>query len=320
MNYNNKMTYPWGDSRPYNSYSSYWKRTCGFRVQKLSVDAGFTCPNRNGMFSLGGCTFCNNDAFNPSYCDNAKPIKQQIVEGISFHKWRYPKAQKYLAYLQAYSNTFDSLDVLKERYAQALDNEGVIGLVIGTRPDCVDAEKLDYLAELNERYHIIMEYGIESCYDRTLARINRHHTFSQTLKAIGETTKRNIRCGGHLIFGLPAESRDDMLKEAEILSSLGLHSLKFHQLQLLKDTPILKEYEANPSEFHLFTFEDYREFIIDFLERLNPQIVIERFCGEVPPRFHSAYNWGTLRNEQIVQSIERTMRERNTYQGKRFTG
>jgi radical SAM protein (TIGR01212 family) len=312
--------YPWGDSRPYNSYSSYWKRSCGFRVQKLSVDAGFTCPNRDGTLAYGGCTFCNNDAFNPSYCDTKKSVGKQIEEGIEFHKWRYKKAQKYLAYFQAFSNTYAPLAHLKAIYEEALDNEEIIGLVIGTRPDCVDAEKLDYLAELNEKYHIIVEYGIESCYDRTLTLINRRHTFSQTTEAIKQTTERNIRCGGHLIFGLPTESREDMLKEAEILSSLGLHSIKFHQLQLLKDTPVLKQYEDNPNEFCLMSFEEYREFIIDFLERLSPNIVIERFCGEVPPRFHSAYNWGILRNEQIVQSIERRMIERNAYQGSRYCG
>ncbi|MDR0790783.1 MAG: TIGR01212 family radical SAM protein [Bacteroidales bacterium] len=318
METDQQVAYAWGDLRPYNSYSSFWKRTCGFRVQKLSIDGGFTCPNRDGTLSYGGCTFCINDAFNPSYCDTQKSITQQIEEGIAFHQWRYKKAQKYLAYFQAYSNTYASLDTLKKLYEEALNNEAVIGLVIGTRPDCVDEQKLDYLAKLNEQYHIIIEYGIESCYDRTLERINRHHTFSQTQQAIEQTIKRNIHCGGHIIFGLPAESCEDMLKEAKILSALGLGSLKFHQLQLLKDTPILTEYEANPKDFCLMSFEQYKEFIIDFLELLSPDIVIERFCGEVPLRFHSQHNWGTLRNEQIVQSIERRMLERQTYQGRLF--
>ena len=312
------MAYAWGDLRPYNSYSSYWKRTCGFRVQKLSIDGGFTCPNRDGTLSYGGCTFCNNDAFNPSYCNKQKSITQQIEEGIAFHKWRYKKTQKYLAYFQAYSNTYAPLARLQELYEEALRSESVIGLVIGTRPDCVDEQKLDYLAKLNEKHHIIIEYGIESCYDRTLHKINRHHTFSQTEKAIEQTIVRNIRCGGHVIFGLPTESREDMLKEAEILSSLGLHNIKFHQLQLLKESFILKQYEDNPQEFCLMTFEQYKEFIIDFLELLSPKIVIERFCGEVPPRFHSQYSWGTLRNEQIVQSIEKRMEERETFQGRLF--
>jgi radical SAM protein (TIGR01212 family) len=310
--------YVWDNNRPFYSYSAYWKQICGYRIQKLSIDAGFTCPNRDGSLSFGGCTFCNNDAFNPSYCNDKKSISQQIEEGIEFHSWRYKKAQKYLAYFQAYSNTYAPLNILQQKYEEALSNPNIIGLVIGTRPDCIDETKLDYFVKLAQTNHIIIEYGIESCYDKTLERINRHHNFAQTQWAISQTVKRKIRCGGHIIFGLPGETKTDMLHEAEILSSLGLHSLKFHQLQLLKDTPILKEYECYPNEFLTFSFPEYRDFIIDFLELLSPYIVIERFCGEVPLRFHSQYNWGTLRNEQIVQSIEKRMLERGTWQGKNF--
>lgn len=310
--------YPWGDKRPYNSYSNYFKKTFGQRVQKLSIDAGFTCPNRDGTISRGGCSFCDNNAFNPSYCDKVKSISQQIEEGIEFHQNRYKKAGYYLAYFQPYSNTYAPLEKLKELYSQALKDERVIGLVIGTRPDCVSDEILDYIAELSSKHYIILEYGIESCYDKTLERINRGHGFSQTLWAINESVKRGIKTGGHLIFGLPGEEREEMIKEAEILSPLGITSLKFHQLQIFKNTKMEEDYLRNPQDYKLFEFEEYKEFIIDFMERLNPNIVIERFAGEVPPRFRANEGWGNIRNEEVVSIIEKRMKERNTYQGRLY--
>lgn len=202
--------YLWKNLRPYNSYSNYFKTIFGSRIQKLSIDAGFTCPNRDGKLSFGGCSFCDNDAFNPSYCQPNKSITQQIEEGIEFHRQRYPKANKYLAYFQPHSNTYANLDVLKMLYSQALQHENVVGLVIGTRPDCVDEEKLDYIAELSKKYYIMLEFGIESCYDKTLERINRGHNFSQTKWAISQSVERGIRTGGHIIFGLPGETKIQM--------------------------------------------------------------------------------------------------------------
>ncbi|MBP1644787.1 MAG: family radical protein [Bacteroidetes bacterium] len=313
-----KKEYLWKTQRPYNSYSNYFKTIFGSRVQKLSIDAGFTCPNRDGKLSFGGCTFCDNDAFNPSYCQPTKSITQQIDEGMEFHRQRYPKANKYLAYFQPHSNTYASLDVLKKLYSQALEHENIIGLVIGTRPDCVDEEKLDYIAGLSKNYYIMLEYGIESCYDKTLERINRGHNFSQTQWAISQSIERGIKTGGHIIFGLPGETKAQMLEESNILSSLGLTSIKFHQLQLFKNTAILKDYEQNPQDFHLFPFEEYKEFIIDFLERLTPNIVIERFSAEVPPRYRTHEGWGNIRNEEVVSLIEKRMIERNTYQGRLY--
>ena len=310
--------YLWKSPRPYNSYSNYFKTIFGSRVQKLSIDAGFTCPNRDGKLSFGGCSFCDNDAFNPSYCQPNKSITQQIDEGIEFHRQRYPKANKYLAYFQPHSNTYANLDVLKMLYSQALQHENVVGLVIGTRPDCVDEEKLDYIAELSKKYYIMLEFGIESCYDKTLERINRGHNFSQTKWAISQSVERGIKTGGHIIFGLPGETKIQMLEESNILSSLGLTSLKFHQLQLFKNTAIITDYEQNPQDFHLFLFEEYKEFIIDFLEQLNPNIVIERFSGEVPPRYRAHEGWGNIRNEEVVSLIEKRMIERNTYQGRLY--
>ncbi|MBQ5873561.1 MAG: TIGR01212 family radical SAM protein [Bacteroidales bacterium] len=313
------FNYPWGHSRPFNAYSNYFKIKYGQRLQKLSIDAGFTCPNRDGKISFHGCSFCDNNAFNPSYCEKNKSIYQQIEEGIEFHAWRYKNVKNYLAYFQAYSNTYAPLEVLKQRYEEALSHPSVIGLVIGTRPDCVDEKILDYLAELQKEYHIIVEYGIESCYDKTLKRINRGHSFAQTVEAIEKTASRGITIGGHIIFGLPGESIEMMQNEAKILSSLPLHSVKFHQLILVKNTPIIKDYQENPNDFVFMKFEQYKEFMIDFLEKLSPNIVIERFAGEVPPRFQAGgSNWELLRNETLVSKIEQRMIERNTYQGRLY--
>lgn len=310
--------YIWGHNRRYNAYSDYLKKAFGERVQKISIDAGFTCPNRDGTLGSGGCHFCNNDAFNPSYCNPKKSIAQQIREGIEFHAKRYRRAGKFLAYFQAYSNTHDTLDNLKNKYEQALDFKEVIGLVIGTRPDCIDKEKLEYLKELSEHYYIIVEYGIESCYNKTLERINRGHTFEQSVKAIKATAAMSIKTGAHIILGLPGESRKEMLDEAEILSELPLTTIKFHQLQIIKNTSFEEEYSNSPQNFNLFSLEDYIEFIIEFVEKLNPSFLIERFAGEVPPAFLAGPGWGLIRNDQILNLIERKMEEYDTWQGCRY--
>lgn len=313
-----EINFPLGHNRRYNSYSDYFKRTFGTRVQKVTIDAGFTCPNRDGSRGTGGCTYCNNDAFNPSYCQPQKSITQQINEGIDFHKVRYRRAKKYLAYFQAYSNTYASLDLLKSLYDEALDYPGVAGLVIGTRPDCIDDEKLEYFARLAEKHYIIIEYGIESCYNKTLERINRGHTFEESATAILKTAKYGIHTGAHLIFGFQGESENEMLAEAEIVSQLPLDTIKFHQLQIIKNTGLAHDYSLNPSEFNLFTLEKYIDFIVKFTERLNPGFVIERFMGEAPPRFQAGPTWGNLRTDQVQIMIENEMDKRNTWQGKYY--
>jgi len=282
------------------------------------VDAGFTCPNRDGTLGRGGCTYCNNDAFKPSYCQPEKPVRQQIKEGITFHKVRYRRAEKYLAYFQAYSNTYADLDYLKRIYSEALDVPGVVGLVIGTRPDCVDDDKLDYFADLAEKVYLIIEYGIESCYDKTLERINRKHSYEQSAQAIQKTAQRGIRTGAHLIFGLPGETRDEMLQEVEIISGLPLNNVKFHQLQIIKGTRMAIDYENNPEAFKLFSWEEYREFMIDFMERLNPEFVVERITGEAPPRYLAGPRWGLKRTDQILNLFEQRLEERNTWQGRLY--
>ncbi len=308
--------FPWGDNRRFNSYSSYFTREFGSRVQKISIDAGFSCPNRDGKISTGGCTFCRNDAFNPSYCHPDKSIRRQIEEGIEFHQRRYRRAKSYLAYFQAFSNTYKPLDELEKLYREALSVDGVIGLVIGTRPDCINEETLDMLKSLDAT--VILEYGVESVYDQTLTRVNRGHDFATAKKAIEITHKYGFHCGGHFIFGLPSETREMMLNAADIISGLPLTTVKFHQLQIFKDTKMADEYIANPSDFHLFTLDDYIEFVIDFIERLNPDLVIERFAGEVPPRYLVSKPWLNLRYDQVLALIEKRLEERNTYQGKKF--
>jgi hypothetical protein len=317
--------YPWLDNRRFNSYSSYMKKEFGSRVQKISIDAGFSCPNRDGTISTGGCTFCRNDAFNPSYCHPEKSIRQQIEEGIEFHRRRYRRATSYLAYFQAFTNTHKPVDELEKLYREALSVPDIIGLVIGTRPDCINKEILEMLRSIimpigpiGPIRPIIIELGVESPYDTTLSRINRGHTFATARQAIELIHSYGFPCGAHLIFGLPGESRDMMLHTADIISELPLTSVKFHQLQIFKDTTMADEYLADPSEFHLFDLNDYIEFVIDFIERLNPNIVIERFAGEVPPRYLVSKPWLSLRYDQVLSLIERRLLDRNSYQGKKF--
>ncbi len=316
----------------YCSYSDYFKQLFGTRAQKLSIDAGFCCPNRDGTLNTGGCTFCNNDAFNPSYCQPEKSITQQLDEGIEFHEWRYRKAGRYLAYFQAYSNTYAPLEVLKDRYEEALRHEGVVGLVIGTRPDCVDEAKLDYIATLAERHYVAVEYGIESCYDKTLARIHRGHDYACTVRAVEATARRGIHCGGHLILGLPGESREEMLAEAEMLSALPLESVKLHQLQILHGSLMAQEWAKGEATAENgwqppFGLEEYIGLVCDFVERLRPDMVVERFAGEVPPRFQAApeRSWRRddgrlIRNEEIPQRVTAELEKRGTWQGCRWTG
>ncbi len=310
--------YPWGNSRRFNSYVDRLKEQFGFRVQKLTLDAGFTCPNRDGSKGYGGCTYCNNDAFNPSYCIPDKSIQQQLEEGITFHKNRYKRAKSFLAYFQAYSNTYGSIEVLKEKILSALSFSDVCGIVVGTRPDCIDMEKIAFFEFIAKTHFVSLEYGIESCYDKTLLRINRGHDFQSAVDAIKLSSGRNIHIGTHLIFGLPGESREQMLAQAGIISALPIQSIKFHQLQIIKHTAMEKEYSESPSSFQLFGLEEYMEFLIEFIEKLSPLIAIERFAGEVPPRFLVAPQWGLIRNDQFNLLLENKLKDRNTWQGRKY--
>ncbi|MBQ7773522.1 MAG: TIGR01212 family radical SAM protein [Bacteroidales bacterium] len=304
----------------YNSFVGYFREKYGRRLQKIVVDAGFTCPNRDGSVGLGGCTYCNNDAFHPNYSTPDKPILQQLEEGIQFHLNRYRTTEDYLAYFQSYSNTYAPLEELKGLYAQALAHPKVKGIVIGTRPDCVDEEKLDYLAELSRKTIVIIEYGIESCYDKTLRRINRGHDYATAVRAVEATAARGIHQGAHFIFGLPGESREELMGMAGMISRLPINSVKFHQLQIIKGTAMEAEFARCPEDFVQFGLEEYLDFFVDFLELLRPDLYIERFAGEVPPRFVNSTPWGKVRNVELLRMLEKRLQERNTYQGARYSG
>jgi len=288
-------------------------------MQKVVVDAGFTCPNRDGSKGFGGCTYCNNDTFNPSYCSPVEPLHLQVERGIKFHHVRYRRASKYLVYFQPYSNTYAPLEHLKKLYEEALAFPGVTGLVIGTRPDCIDEDKLDYLRSLTQHHFVQVEYGVESCLNPTLERINRQHGYELSEKVIRMTHEKGIKTGAHFIFGLPGESYKQMLQYAEKISSLPLDSVKFHQLQIVKGTRMEQEFKASPGDFIQFTLEEYIAFIVQLIERMNPSIVIERFSGELPPRFMETSAWGSIRYDAVLHRIEQELERQDTWQGKFYT-
>ena len=312
------MSYPWGDNRRFNSYSNYFTKQFGGRVQKISIDAGFSCPNRDGKISTGGCTFCSNAAFNPSYCRPEKSIRQQIEEGIEFHQKRYRRANQYLAYFQPFSNTYKPLAEVKRIYSEALEVPSILGIVIGTRPDLIDEAILQHLNEIQKTHYVMLEYGVESVYDETLKRVNRGHNFATAERAIRMTADYGIPCGAHFIFGLPGETKAMMLDAADIISRLPLTTIKFHQLQIFKDTKMAEEYQLHPEHFHLFDLEEYIDFVIDFAEHLHPDIVIERFAGEVPPRYLVSEPWMKLRYDAVLSRIEKRMEERGSWQGRLY--
>jgi radical SAM protein (TIGR01212 family) len=302
----------------YNEFGPWLKNLLGMKVQKISINAGFTCPNRDGSVGVGGCTYCNNQTFNPEYCRTEKSVAQQLEEGKRFFARKYPE-MKYMAYFQAYTNTYSELDDLKRKYEDALGVDGVVGLVIGTRPDCVPDNLLDYLAELNRQVCVIVEYGIESVYDETLERINRGHDYACVVDAVNRTSERGLITGGHVILGLPGESRDDILKCADVLSELPLTTLKLHQLQLIKGTRMAEEYFANPEGFHLFGADEYVDLVIDYVERLRPDVVLERFVSQSPSSLLAIPGWG-LKNFEFVEKVRHRMEERNAYQGRLYLG
>lgn len=307
--------YVWGDSRPYHSYAGYFRRLFGGRVQKLSVDAGFTCPNRDGTIARGGCTFCNNGAFTPSYCHPSKSVGRQIAEGIEFHRRRYRGASRYLVYFQAFSNTYAPLGRLRELFGEALAHPEVIGLVVGTRPDCVDEEKLDYLAELARDRYVAVEYGIESTFDQTLRAVNRGHDFAAAERAVRLTADRGLPVGAHFILGLPGESDEMLLAQTARINALPLATVKFHQLQIFRDTPMAAQYDADPGRFRFWTLDEYIDLFVAILRRLRPSLVVERFASEAPPRYHYGPGWGMVRNEQLWALLEKRLAETGAYQG-----
>lgn len=329
--YNETMPDFFPEGKRYNTFVGYYRRLYGERLQKLVIDAGFTCPNRDGTVGRGGCSFCDNAAFHPSYSTSGKSIAEQIDEGIEFHQVRYRNTKHYLAYFQSYSNTYAPISRLRELYLAALTHPKIVGIVIGTRPDCVDEEKLDFLAGLKageglgdwhrdgfEHPVVKVEYGIESCYDETLLRVGRGHDVAVAEKAVRMSAERGLEPGAHFILGLPGETREMLLGQCRFISSLPLHSVKFHQLQIVKGTRMEKEFAQVPQDFMRLSLPDYLDMVIDILERLRPDLYIERVAGEVPPRFVNETQWGLIRNFQILHLLDERLSERNTWQGRLY--
>lgn len=307
--------FPWGDERRFNSYSRYCKAHFGGRIQKLPVDAGFSCPNRVNR-AQGGCSYCANVAFSPSYLTENDDVASQLNRGKSFFRKRYPVNNGYFAYFQAYTNTYAPLCVLRERFEAALQVPDIKGLVVSTRPDCLPDDVLEYLSDLSSRTILTVELGVESFRNETLAHIHRGHTVEQTFKAFEKLSARKIPVCAHLIFGLPGETPDQWIDDVVTVNKLHPSFVKFHQLQIFKNSEIETEYAVHPERFRVFAAETYVRFMVDYLEKLSPEIVVERFSAEVPPRYLAVSNWNMLRYDVLLRGIESELAFRDTFQGK----
>ena len=302
----NKVNTPY-----YNDYGTWIRRQFPFRVQKISIDAGFTCPNRDGRISTGGCIYCDNRTFNPEYCQRRDSVSLQLEAGKQFFGRKYPD-MRYLAYFQAYTNTYGTTDRLRELYEEALKAEDVVGIVIGTRPDCVNDELLDYLEELSHRTFLMVEYGVESANDDTLRLINRGHTFDDSVNAITKTHERGILCGAHIILGLPGEDGQESLRQAPIISALPIDVLKIHQMQIVKGTLLAEMYASKP--FHVYTVEEYISLIANYIQRLRKDLVLERFVSQSPKEMIIAPHWG-LKNYEFTNLLNNYLRREGIHQG-----
>ncbi|MCL7765288.1 TIGR01212 family radical SAM protein [Polaribacter sp. Z014] len=301
----------------YLDYSSFIKLNFGERVQKISLDIGFSCPNRDGSKGYGGCTYCNNNTFNPDYCEPNKSVKQQLQEGISRFSSKY-KTQQYLAYFQAYTNTYSDFESLKKMYEEALSVPNVIGLVIGTRPDCISDEVIDYLSFLSKTHFISLEFGVESTLNNTLKKVNRCHSYDDSIATFNKCKNKGFHLGAHLIIGLPGETKEDLLNHAIEISKLPIDTLKLHHLQIVKQSIMASQYKRNPEDFNLFTPESYIAFITQFVALLRPDIVIERFISQAPIDLLIAPKWNGLKNFEMVAKIDKQMELENTWQGKDY--
>lgn len=300
--------------RRYNSFGSYVRRAFGSPVFKVNIDAGFTCPNRDGTVGRGGCTYCNNESFKPDECRPALSVREQVENGMRYLGGRYG-ADRFIAYFQAYTNTYAPVDDLRRLYAEALSEPSVVGLAIGTRPDCVDAEKLDMLAELARDRFVLVEYGVQSTYEKSLEFMRRGHDYSKFLWAVKETRARGLEAGGHMIVGFPSETPEETLDSAGIISASGIEFLKIHQLQVVKDTPMAGDFNREP--FHVFGYDEYLDFVVRFIERLSPDIVLQRLFATAPDDILIAPKWGRSRHE-ILRDIEALLERLDTRQGRLY--
>lgn len=301
----------------WNDYSSYIRRTFGQRVQKISVNAGFTCPNRDGKISKEGCIYCTNKSFSPFYCNSDDSISEQLRKGIDFFSPKY-NAQKYLAYFQTYTNTYDNINVLRRKYEEALSVDGVIGLVISTRPDCVNDEIMRLLADYAKEKYVEIEFGLESTKNTALELINRGHTYEQAVDAIMLAQKYGIMSGVHLILGLPYETEDDFYLHAEKISQLPISTLKLHQMQVLKGTRLESLYFENKSLFADLSLENYVRIVANFLDMLNPEIIVERLTSESPREMVLYPDWNGRKNFEVSHIVNAFMKKNGMFQGRRF--
>ena len=301
-------------TRRYNAFGQYMKDLFGQAVYKVNVDAGFTCPNRDGTVSVGGCIYCNNDSFRPSACTSTASVRDQIETGIPYLRRRYG-AEKFIVYFQPFTNTYAPVGTLERLYREALEQPGVVGLAIGTRPDCVDEEKIALLEELAMDRFILVEYGLQSIHDRTLKFINRGHDYECFKRALAMTAGRGIKVGAHLILGFPTETRDDMLAMADELSGLPLGFLKLHQLQVIKDTALADLYAAEP--FATLGYEEYIGLVADFLARLSPDIVLQRLFAAAPDAILVAPVWNKTRSE-FLNDLDAYLERKKILQGNKL--
>ena len=295
----------------YNDYGTWIRSRFPYRVQKISIDAGFTCPNRDGRISTGGCSYCDNRTFNPEYCQQRDNITRQLEAGKHFFARKYPE-MKYLAYFQAYTNTYDSLEVLQKRYEEALSVKDVVGIVIGTRPDCISEELLDYLETLSRQTFVMVEYGVETANDETLRRINRGHDFACSSRAITQTHERGILTGTHIILGLPGEDAQESLRQAPLISALPIDVLKIHQMQIIRGTRLAADYAKTP--FHIYSAEEYIDLLANYIRRTRKDLVFERFVSQSPKNLLIAPHWG-LKNYEFTNLLTKYLREKNIHQG-----
>jgi len=296
----------------YNSYRYYLEDLFGEAVQRISLEGGFTCPNRDGSLAYGGCIFCNNESFSPPYNRGDIDIRSQLEAGVAYLSQRF-EARRYLAYFQSYTNTYKPLAELEKLYRQALDHPLVAGLAISTRADCLPDELLQLLRDISQNHYLNLEIGIESFYDRSLEWMNRRHSSATTIKSIEKAAAYGLNLSGHLILGLPEESKGMMLKEAEILNKLPVKLIKLHHLQIIEKTLLAQLYARTP--FPLFEYENYLQFVAQFISHLRPEIVIQRFFTETPKSYLIAPIWGK-RSAEIVMDMQRYMHEADLWQGK----
>lgn len=298
---------------PYRDYATYLSTYFpGEKIQKLTIDAGFSCPNRDGAIGRGGCYYCNNLSFSPSPADHALPVRSQIENGKRFFARKYP-SMRFLAYFQSYTNTHGPRERLLELYSEALRCEGVVGLIIGTRPDCVDANLLHEISQLDTSY-IMMEYGAESANDEALRMVNRGHTWADTERAVRLTREAGLQCGIHLINGLPGDSLKTILSTVDKVNLLRPDTVKFHQLQIIKGTPLSVMAETGKLSPTIFTPEEYIDLCCKIVSRLKKEIAIERFASQSPANLLIAPKWG-LKNHEFTNLLVNELRRRNIRQG-----